>query len=296
MHIPVLSQQIVESLSPCKGMTIIVALFGAGGHSRLVAQAIGKKGRLIAFDQDASVFHEAIVRELSLSTRFTPVVENFRNMKAALAELGVKKIDGAVFDLGLSSTQLEHSVRGFSFQRDEPLVMTFRDLPEEGDVTAEHIVNDWSEESLAAIFSGFGEERFAHSIARHIVEAREVRQKKTTGELVEVIREATPRRYHHARTHFATRVFQAIRMAVNDELGAIKEGLLAAVELLVPHGRVAALSFHSVEDRAVKTLFKTLLSEETVVLVNKKPLVPEGDEIRRNPRSRSAKLRIVERI
>lgn len=292
-HKSVLSQEVTEALSLREGMTVVDGTFGAGGHSLLIAKMIGRSGHLIAFDQDASVFDEAIVRELCEMTEFTPVRENFRNMKTALKKLGVKKIDGALFDLGLSSTQLERSGRGFSFQRDEPLIMTFQSAPDVGDVTASDIVNRWSEESIATILRGFGEERFARSIAKNIVSARQGGPIRTTGELVEVIHHATPSWYRRSRTHFATRTFQAIRMAVNDELGAIEEGVQNAVILLGQNGRIAVVTFHSVEDRAVKTLFRKLVNEGQITLINKKPLIPSKEEVRKNPRARSAKLRIA---
>lgn len=295
-HISVLSQEVVDSLSLREGQTVVDCTFGAGGHSRTIARAIGKSGRLIVMDQDASVFNEEIVREFSALTEFIPINRNFRHVKKALAELGITKLHGALFDLGLSSTQLEQGGRGFSFQRDEPLLMTFSDSPEVGEVTARDIVNSWSEESIALILKGFGEERFARSIAKNIVNARKLSPIHTTSELVEVIHRATPGWYRRGRTHFATRTFQALRMAVNDELGAIEEGIREAVLTLSPLGRAAAVTFHSVEDRAVKKLFKTLEKEDEIKLLSKKPLVPSKEEVQQNPRARSAKLRAVEKL
>jgi 16S rRNA (cytosine1402-N4)-methyltransferase len=255
---------------------------------------IGKTGHLIAFDQDASVFTDARLNELKRLTNFTPIVANFRHMSAELARHKVTTINGALFDLGLSSTQLEESGRGFSFQRDEPLQMTFNAKPGKDDVTAETILNHWSEESIATILQGFGEERFARSIARNIVSARESGGVHRTGELVEVIHRSTPLRYQHGRTHFATRTFQALRMAVNDELGAIEDGIRGVVPLLAHDGRVAVISFHSIEDRLVKHLFRTLAQvEHAVTLVTKKPITPSEGEVEDNPRSRSAKLRVI---
>ena len=222
---------------------------------------------------------------------------NFRHIGEELKRKKVQSIHGAVFDLGLSSTQLEESGRGFSFQRDEPLWMTFKEKPGKADVTAEIILNNWSEESIAAILRGFGEERFYRSIAKKIVAARKVRPFRRTGELVEVIHQATPVRYHHGRTYFATRTFQALRMAVNDELGAIESGIRGVLPFLAPGGRVAVITFHSVEDRLVKRLFRTLSKEEhCYAVVTKKPIIPSENETKENPRARSAKLRVVEKI
>jgi 16S rRNA (cytosine1402-N4)-methyltransferase len=174
--------------------------------------------------------------------------------------------------------------------------MTFKASPEEGDVTAETVLNQWGEESIAAILQGFGEERFARSIAKAIVTARESGPLRRTGQLVEVIHQATPLRYQHGRTHFATRTFQALRMAVNDELGAIEAGIRGVLPFVASGGRIAVISFHSIEDRVVKHLFRTLYKDWQVLPVTKKPIVPSASEVEANPRSRSAKLRVVEKV
>lgn len=296
IHKSVLLQEVIESLNLHRGGTYVDGTFGAGGHSRQIARIIGKEGHLISFDQDATVFNEEIIRAISEDTWFTHVVENFGNVKAALETLNMERIDGAMFDLGLSSTQLEESGRGFSFQRDEPLWMTFKNAPQKEDVTAIDIVNHWSEESIATILKGFGDERFARSIARGIVEARNIASINTTGELVEIIRSHTPGWYHRGRTHFATRTFQALRMAVNDELGVIERGIRGVFELLAPEGRIAIITFHSIEDRLVKQLFRDLKEQGLVEMVTKKPIVPSEAELRENPRARSAKLRIIEKL
>src|SRR3989339_634498 len=295
-HKSVLLQEVIESLNLHKGGTYVDGTFGAGGHSRQIARAISHEGHLISFDQDETVFNEAIVRAISEDTRFTHVVENFGNAKAALVKLDIQHIDGAMFDLGLSSTQLEESGRGFSFQRDEPLWMTFKHSPKEEDVTAIDIVNHWSEESIATILKGFGDERFARSIARGIVEARSTGEIRTTSELVEIIRTNTPGWYQHGRTHFATRTFQALRMAVNDELGVIEKGIRGVFELLSPGGRISVISFHSIEDRLVKQLFRDMNNEGLVEMITKKPIVPSDEELKENPRARSAKLRVIQKL
>lgn len=295
-HKSVLLQEVIESLNLHRGGTYVDGTFGAGGHSRQIARTIGKEGHLISFDQDATVFNGEIIRAISEDTRFTHIVENFGNVKAALETLNMERIDGAMFDLGLSSTQLEESRRGFSFQRDEPLWMTFKNAPQKEDVTAIDIVNHWSEESIATILKGFGDERFARSIARGIVEARGIAPINTTRALVEIIRSHTPGWYHRGRTHFATRTFQALRMAVNDELGVIERGIRGVFELLAPEGRIAVITFHSIEDRLVKQLFRDLKEQGLVEMVTKKPIVPSEAELRENPRARSAKLRIIEKL
>jgi 16S rRNA (cytosine1402-N4)-methyltransferase len=295
-HTSVLLHECIESLALKEGMTVVDGTFGAGGHSRRIAEVIGKKGQLIAFDADKSVFSEAKQNALLTLTRFVPVAENFRNIDEVLGRLSISGIDAALFDLGLSSTQLEVSGRGFSFQRNEPLTMTFVEKPKEGETTAGEIVNHWSEESIATILKGFGEERFAGRIARGIVETRKKSPITSTSELVEIIRSYIPARFQKGKTHFATQTFQALRMAVNDELGVITAGIEGALTHMTTGGRIAVISFHSVEDRVVKQLFRRLADEGTVLAITKKPIVPTESEIKANPRSRSAKLRVVQKI
>ncbi len=295
-HKSVLLNECIESLLLREGMTVLDATFGAGGHSRRIAEVIGTKGHLIAFDADASVFSEDKLQELGCLTQMTPIAENFRSVGETLKRLDIADVGAVLFDLGLSSTQLEESGRGFSFQRTEPLEMTFKHKPEEGDTTAAEIVTHWSQETIATILKGFGEERFARSIAKGIVEQRKVHPITTTGELVEVIRVSTPGWYHRGRTHFATQTFQALRMAVNDELGAIESGIRGVFECMVPGGRIAVISFHSIEDRAVKQLFRSMKEDGSVQFVTKKPIIPNATELKENPRARSAKLRVVEKI
>ena len=298
-HISVLLQEVIDSLSPHAGGVFVDATFGGGGHSRHIASKLGEKGLLISFDADESVFSDERVSEIRSLTNFIPIVSNFRALGEQLATHEGLVVYGAVFDLGLSSNQLEESGRGFSFQRDEPLIMTFqnlRDSKNPDDVTAESVVNLWSEESLATIFRGFGEERFARSIAKHIVEARKVSPITSTSQLVEVIHQSTPGWYQRGRTHFATRTFQAIRMAVNDELGAIEAGVGGILPYVKEGGRIAIITFHSIEDRLVKQCFRKLSRDGVVSLVTKKPIVPSTGELKLNPRARSAKLRVIEKL
>lgn len=288
-------QESLDALLLAPGKTIIDGTFGAGGHSRGIAEKIGKKGTLIAFDQDGEVFTKPIVDEIRSFTNFIPVIANFRTMAHELSQQKIDHIDGVLLDLGLSSTQLEVSGRGFSFQRDEPLAMTFSDKPEEQLVTAETVVNNWSRETITEILRGFGEEQFAWRIAGAIVEARTKSAIKTTNELVAIIKGAVPGWYQHGRTHFATRTFQALRMAVNDETGSAEEGMRSAFALLAPKGRLAVISFHSIEDRLVKQTMKDLAEHAGGTLVTKKPIIAGDEELSENPRSRSAKLRIIEK-
>lgn len=294
-HISVLYKESLDALKLAPGKIIVDGTFGAGGHSKGIAEQIGKKGTLISFDQDGEVFTKPIVGEIRTFTNFIPVIANFRTMAHQLSQQKIDHVDGVLLDLGLSSTQLEVSGRGFSFQRDEPLAMTFSDKPEEQLVTAETVVNNWSRETITEILRGFGEEQFAWRIAGAIVDARAASPIKTTNQLVAIIKTAVPGWYQHGRTHFATRTFQALRMAVNDETGSAEEGMRSAYALLAPGGRLAVISFHSIEDRLVKQTMKDLQTNQSGVLITKKPFIATDDELSANPRSRSAKLRIIEK-
>jgi 16S rRNA (cytosine1402-N4)-methyltransferase len=201
-----------------------------------------------------------------------------------------------MLDLGLSSEQLESSGRGFSFMRNEPLLMTMVKDPDTSTLTARDIVNTWQEEMLHNIISGFGEERYAKRIARKITEARKRRGIETTWQLVEIIRQAVPISYQRGRLHFATKTFQALRIAVNDEINSLKEFLQNGFEYLAREGRMAIICFHSVEDRMVKNFNREKQKAGRAKIITKKPIVPSFDEIKDNPRSRSAKLRILEKL
>jgi len=221
---------------------------------------------------------------------------NFRLLDEVLEGLGIQSVDAILLDLGLSSNQLEESGRGFSFQKDESLLMTMIRQPGENDLTAEKILNTFSEEALELILRGFGEERHSKKIAREIVERREKKPFKTTSDLLEAVRAATPASYHRGKINPATRTFQAIRIAVNEELTALEEGLKKGFKILKPGGRFAVISFHSLEDRIVKNFFRDKAQKDLGKLITKKPIIPSEEEKQRNPRSRSAKLRVLEKL
>jgi 16S rRNA (cytosine1402-N4)-methyltransferase len=294
-HTSVLFDECLEALSLDNGKTIIDGTFGAGGHSLGIAKKIGKKGTLISFDQDAEVFQKPVVEEIKKLTNFIPVVANFRDMEKEVEGIGINEIDGVLLDLGLSSTQLEHSGRGFSFQRDEPLHMTFSDKPEEQLITAEVIINEWEEGNIADILYGFAEETFSRKIAKAIVEARQKSRITTTGQLVDIIKSSVPGWYQRGRTNPATRTFQALRMAVNDEMGSTEDGIRGAHNLLKKGGKLAVISFHSIEDRLVKNTLKKIYESSGGKILTKKPIIATEEETKENPRSRSAKLRIIEK-
>ncbi|NQV88415.1 MAG: 16S rRNA (cytosine(1402)-N(4))-methyltransferase RsmH [Parcubacteria group bacterium] len=295
LHKTVLLQSSIEGLDIKTGDTFLDGTLGGGGHSEMVLKKFCDKVRVIGLDLDEKALDRSKIRLSSISSSVTFHKESFRNMNKVLDELGLKSVDKILFDLGLSSNQFEESGRGFTFQKDEPLLMTFKENISPEDITAEEIINNWDEENIVAILEGYGEERFAKRIARAIVVERKKKLIKTTFDLVGVIKMATPTFYHRMKIHPATKTFQALRIAVNDEVESLKEGITKGFERLSPKGRMAVISFHSLEDRVVKNYFREKNKAEEAVLITKKPIVPTREEILENPRSRSAKLRIIQK-
>lgn len=303
-HIPVLLQTSIDGLGIKSGDIFVDATLGLGGHSQAVAEKFGDDVKIIGIDQDEEALRIARERLGKITKNFTAVQGNFRNIDKILEDLGIEKVNRILFDLGVSSLQLDSSGRGFTFQKDEPLVMTLAGKKKEEDavaelnkniLTAREVVNEWDEENLSAIIRGFGEERYAGKIAHAIAESRKKKPIETTFELVDIVKSATPFSYHRGRIHPATRTFQAIRIAVNDELGAIEEGLKKGFNLLLPEGRIAVISFHSLEDRIAKRLFNELIKSGIADRITKKPITASIEEKEANPRSRSAKLRIIQK-
>ena len=294
VHQTVLLKETIEGLNLSPGAVVVDATFGGGGHSREICEKhAGVK--IIALDQDKGAFRKAEHKFQGLKCDLKFVNANFRDLAKVLEGEMIAKVDGIIMDLGLSSDQLENSGRGFSFLIDEPLIMTMKENPSPEDVTAHDVVNSWEEQNLADIIYGFGEEKFARKIAKAIAEARKEKEIKTTFDLVRIIEGAVPGGYKRGRLHYATRTFQALRIAVNDELGSLKKGLEAGYEALKPGGRMSVISFHSLEDRIVKKFFKEKEKEGEAKLINKKPILAGEEELRINPRARSAKLRILEK-
>ncbi len=289
-HTPVLLQEVLQSLAITASDTALDATLGGGGHARELVKALGAKGTFIGIDADSA----AVERARAALGDGKPVVHlvqsNFRDLEAVFESLGVTKIDKALFDLGWSSYQLTAG-RGFSFLADEPLLMTYSDAPQI--VTAERVVNTWAEQSLADVIYGWGEDRNARKIAKAIVDARVRTPILTSRQLADIIEHVVPRR---GKIHPATRTFQALRIAVNDEFGAIKKGLKAAWSHLSPGGRIAVITFHSSEDREVKLITREWEKKGEGKRLTKSPIVPSRDEMRTNPRARSAKLRVMEKF
>lgn len=281
-HIPVLASEVLAGLALAPGMTVVDGTCGLGGHTKLFAEAVGPTGKVIAFDKDAR--NLAVARERLAA--FGGAIQFVHDSYVHMGEY-VPNAQGILLDLGYSSAHVDDPERGFSFQADGPLDMRY-DIRD--GVTAADIVNGWSRDDLMALFRQYGEESRAPQVAKAIFEARrEVRITRTL-QLANIVSSVVPRT---GKIHPATRVFQALRIAVNDEFGAVRDGIVAAIALLSPGGRLAVLSFHSLEDRIVKHAF--LESTQTKVLT-KKPIVATYQEQKDNPRSRSAKLRIVEKL
>lgn len=287
-HDTVFPQEAIETLEISADDTVVDATVGGAGHFARILALLGSAGTLVGIDADADALQRAQKHVLGNTPNIKLVEDNFRNLASILDDLKISKIDKSLFDLGWSGFQLA-SGRGFSFQQDEPLLMTYG---KNASNSAAELVNSSSEEELSDILRNFGEERFAYQIARTIVRERKNKHIITTGDLVRVIEMATPAWYQHRRVHPSTRTFQALRIAVNDELGAIREGLTSAIERTRPGGRIAVITFHSIEDRIVKHLFRDAAYEDKGTIVTRKPIVPSAKELEENRRARSAKLRV----
>ncbi len=305
-HVSVLLQESISSLNLLENSVVVDATLGYGGHSSNILERISK-GYLFAFDQDSEAIRYSTDRLSSIGTNFTIIKSNFVNMKEELEKRGINKVDAVLFDLGVSSPQLDDENRGFSFHNDARLDMR---MDRDQKLSAYEVVNEYSEEDLAKIFYKYGEDKFSKSVARRIVEYRKEKPIETTLELVEVIKSGVPMKYR-INKHPARQIFQAIRIEVNHELDVIEPALSQALELLNVGGRVAVITFHSLEDRLVKNYFKEMTKIDDKVkgmpnipdeylpdfkLVVNKAIVPSEEEIENNPRARSSKLRVIERI
>lgn len=308
-HVTVLLNEAVDNLNIQPDGTYVDATLGGGGHTALILSRL-KAGHLYSFDQDeeAIAYNQQHLKDAIASGKLTLIQDNFRHLKQALAAQGIASIDGIVYDLGVSSPQFDDSKRGFSYQHDAELDMR---MNQEQKLTAKIIVNEWPYEDLVRILYRYGEEKFAKSIARNIEKTRQRQPINTTFQLVDVIKEAIPARARRHGGHPAKKSFQAIRIAVNDELGALEESLEQAFDLLNPGGRISVITFQSLEDRLVKTMFKEKSSlpelppglpiipddqKPDFRLVNRKPIEPTQAELKANHRAHSAKLRVIEKI
>ena len=305
-HISVLLEESISSLNLKDDSIIVDCTLGYGGHSSNILARI-KKGFLFAFDQDSEAIRHSTDRLNAVGTNFTIIKSNFVHLKEKLNELNVEKVDGVLFDLGVSSPQLDDGERGFSYHEDARLDMR---MDKDNPLSAYEVVNNYSKEELSRIFFKYGEDKFSNNIAKKIVEYREAKPIETTLELVEIIKMAVPMKFRKEK-HPARQIFQAIRIEVNKELDVIEPALEQALSILKVGGRVAVITFHSLEDRLVKNFFRDKcaiderlkgmpnIPEEYLPdfsLVVNKAISPSDEELKNNPRARSAKLRVIERI
>jgi 16S rRNA (cytosine1402-N4)-methyltransferase len=307
-HTTVLLEEAVTGLNIKPDGIYVDCTLGGAGHSEVILSKLSDKGKLYAFDQDEIAIQNAKEKLARFGNRLSIIKSNFLHLKTELINQGIHEVDGVLYDLGVSSPQLDNPERGFSYHHDAPLDMR---MDQEADVSAYHVVNEWPYEKLVKIFFRYGEEKFSKQIARKIEAARVEKPISTTGELVELIKDAIPAPARRTGGHPAKRVFQAIRIAVNDELGVFEDSLEQAISILSKGGRISVITFHSLEDRICKVTLKKasetpplpkglpVIPEEfkpTLKLVTRKPILPSEKELIDNNRARSAKLRIAEKL
>jgi len=289
VHIPVLQKEVIKYLSPKPNENFIDATFGGGGHAWEILKMNIPNGKVLGIEIDPVLYLKAKEKIEGMMERFILVNDSYINLRKITERYNFRPVNGIVFDLGMSSWHLERSGRGFSFLRDEPLDMRYDIV--RNPRRAEEIVNRWPEKEIEKILKNYGEEIFAKRIARQIVKQRQKAPLKTTFELVEVIRRAVPPWYRWRKIHFATKTFQALRIAVNNELDILERALAEAMQILEEGGRLVIISFHSLEDRVVKNFLRKNKNQGYLEIITKKPVSPSLEEIKQNFRSRSAKLR-----
>ena len=306
-HVSVLLQETIDGLNIKPNGIYVDGTLGGGGHAYEVCKQLGENGRFIGIDQDEAAIAAASMRLDEFKDKITIIRSNYCEMKSRLQEIGVEKVDGIVLDLGVSSYQLDNAERGFSYRVDVPLDMR---MDTRQSMTAKNIVNDYTEMELYRIIRDYGEDKFAKNIAKHIVLARNEKEIETTGELIEIIRRAIPMKFQKTSGHPAKRTFQAIRIELNRELDVLRDSLDSMIDLLNDGGRICIITFHSLEDRIVKNIYRTNENpcicppnfpvcmcgmESKGKVVSRKPVLPSIEELEINSRSKSAKLRIFEK-
>ena len=307
-HVPIMVSEVLSLLEPARGGIFVDGTLGGGGHAEAVLRALPESGRLYGIDRDDDALKAAGARLACFGERFTAIKGNFFDMRSLLAQRGVTAVDGILLDLGVSSYQLDAGERGFSYRTEAPLDMR---MDQSAPLSAKQVVNEWSEQELTRIFFAYGEEKFSARIAKSIVTARKDAPIETTTQLAALIKNAIPAKFRNEPQHPARRCFQAIRIAVNGELDGLSDALKAAHDLLRPNGRLAVLTFHSLEDRIVKNTFRTFENpctcpksapvcicgkKPTAKVLTRHPLVASEQEQNENPRSTPAKLRAIVRI
>ncbi len=292
VHVPVLLHESIDGLEIHEGDIYLDGTLGGAGHARYALEKAMGNLTIIGLDRD----RDAISRAQTVLPKAILKESSYADLDIVLKELNIEKVNRIILDLGLSSDQFEVSGRGFTLKKDERLLMTFAKHPDKDDLTAGYILNNWEEGSIADIIYGYGEEKYARRIARAVVSYRTKKKIETTFELVEIIENAVPAFYRRGRIHPATRTFQALRITVNDELNTLKSGLEKGFRHLAQNGRMAVISFHSLEDRIVKHFYKERFADGSAKIITKRPIEASEEEVRNNPRSRSAKLRILEKL
>lgn len=288
-----MTAEAMQALSPKSGGRYIDATLGGGTHTAELLERSAPDGRVLSFDVDPEAIQRASERFRSFGKHWQGVEANFRNLARVSSDLDFAPVDGILIDLGVSSDELLDPTKGLSFQVAGPLDMRLGPKANEDGLTAADIVNSWRASEISDLLRDYGEERFAKKIAMYLVDARKHKRFNTTLDLAEAIRDAVPKGYEHGRIHPATRTFQALRIAVNDELNVLNAAIDGARAILKPGGILAIISFHSLEDRIVKQAFK---AADDLEQTTKKPMVPSEEEQNRNPRSRSAKLRVARKV
>ncbi len=310
MHIPVLLNEVIELLNPQPNQNFIDCTCGFSGHSKAILEKTKPSGKVLGIEWDKDIFEQVKKQNIERLVLVNDSYVNLKNIvqiqkenfgpvhpvkscEAGTAKPLFNRVNGILLDVGISSFHIDSSGRGFSFQKNEPLDMRFS---ENQSLTAKEIVNKWPEQDLAEIFQEYGQERFARRIAQEIIRKRKEQPIQTTLQLVEIIRKSFPRSYKFGRVHFATRTFQALRIAVNGELENLKAVLPQALGILEKGGKIVVISFHSLEDGIVKRFFKENSKNGLLQILTKKPLIPVLSEIKENPKARSAKLRACQKI
>jgi len=291
-HIPVMLEEVINYLNIKNTGTYIDCTLGGGGHSQKIIENLSDKGKLFCLDWDISAIENANVKFGKYRNIFI-LNENFANLEEIVKKYKIRNIKGILLDLGFSSLQIEDGNRGFSFNYEASLDMRY---DTKGLQTAEYILNNYSELELSNILRDYADERFAGNIAKSICLIRKIERIKTTKDLVDIIRKSTPKWYQHRRVHFATKTFQAIRIATNNEMENIKKGILSAIKVASKGAIIVVISFHSIEHRMLKNIFKETEKNNIIRLIEKKPVFPTYKEIMNNPRARSAQMRIIEKI
>jgi 16S rRNA (cytosine1402-N4)-methyltransferase len=291
IHTAVLKKEVLEYLNPSQNENFVDGTVGEGGHAEDILKKNGPNGKVLGIDLDPQQIISSHWLEAIYKDRAILVNDSYTSLAEIIERKNFTPVNGILLDLGMSSAQLEGTHKGFSFKIDQGLDMRYNDIANY--LTAEKIVNEWPEERIREVLQNYGEEKFAKQIAKNIIEQRKQGRIKTTFQLIEIIKDATPSAYWRGKIHYATRTFQALRIAVNDELESIKRVLPEALSVLAPQGRLVVISFHSLEDRIVKNFFAGQSKKGIIKILTKKPVVAARDELGKNPRSRSAKLRAI---